>query len=91
MSLTISIDAMGGDNGPEVTIPASLDCLKQNSELKLILVGDEATIKSLLPNDLSDVQNRLTIQHASQRVEMDESPSKAFEGDSSISTRCEAC
>ncbi len=87
MSLTISIDAMGGDNGPEVTIPASLDCLKQNSELKLILVGDEATIKSLLPNDLSDVQNRLTIQHASQRVEMDESPSKALKNKKDSSMR----
>ena len=34
MSLTISIDAMGGDHGPQVTIPASLDCLKNNPELR---------------------------------------------------------
>jgi glycerol-3-phosphate acyltransferase PlsX len=54
VSLTISIDAMGGDYGPEVTIPASLDCLKNNPDLKLILVGDEAVIKQLLPQELAD-------------------------------------
>ena len=48
MSLTISIDAMGGDFGPQVTIPASLDCLKSNPDLNLILVGDEVIIKQLL-------------------------------------------
>ncbi|CAG1021358.1 partial Phosphate acyltransferase, partial [Patescibacteria group bacterium] len=78
MSLTISIDAMGGDHGPSVTIPASLDCLRNNPELKLILVGDEAVLKPLLEQDLSTYANRLSIQHASQRVEMDESPAKVL-------------
>ncbi|MDD1613726.1 MAG: phosphate acyltransferase, partial [Methylococcaceae bacterium] len=66
---------MGGDHGPEVTIPASLDCLKNNPDLKLILVGDETVIKQLLPPELADYQDRLTIHHASQCVGMDESPS----------------
>ena len=78
MSLTISIDAMGGDHGPKVTIPASLDCLKSNPDLKLILVGDETVIKQLLPQKWVDFQDRLTIHHASQCVSMDESPSKAL-------------
>ena len=87
MSLTISIDAMGGDHGPEVTIPASLDCLKINPNLKLILVGDELVIKVHLPNDLSPYQDRLSIHHASQRVEMDESPSKALKNKKDSSMR----
>ena len=87
MSLTISIDAMGGDQGPQVTIPASLDCLKHNPNLKLILVGDESVIKGLLPNDLSPYQDRLSIHHASQRVEMDESPSKALKNKKDSSMR----
>lgn len=78
VSLTISIDAMGGDYGPSVTIPASLDCLKNNSELKLILVGDEAVLKPLLEQELQTYSDRLSIQHASQRVEMDDSPAKAL-------------
>ncbi len=87
MSLTISIDAMGGDNGPEITIPASLECLRNSPNLKLILVGDEAVIKRLLPNDLSPYQDRLSIHHASQCVEMDESPSKALKNKKDSSMR----
>jgi len=87
VSLTISIDAMGGDQGPQVTIPASLDCLKHNPNLKLILVGDELIIKGLLPNELGTYQDRLSIHHASQRVEMDESPSKALKNKKDSSMR----
>ena len=87
VSLTISIDAMGGDLGPEVTIPASLDCLKNNPDLKLILVGDQSVIKQLLPKGLDYYQDRLTIHHASQCVEMDESPSKALKNKKDSSMR----
>jgi glycerol-3-phosphate acyltransferase PlsX len=78
---------MGGDYGPEVTIPASLDCLKNNPDLKLILVGDEAVIKQLLLQELADYQDRLTIHHASQCVGMDESPSKALKNKKDSSMR----
>ncbi|MGZ8200472.1 MAG: phosphate acyltransferase PlsX, partial [Methylosarcina sp.] len=64
MSLTISIDAMGGDHGPEVTIPASLECLKSNPDLKLILVGDQVVLTQHLGENLNTFQGRLTIQHA---------------------------
>mgnify|MGYP001478515162 CR=1 FL=1 len=37
---SIAIDAMGGDVGPKVTIPASLDALKKYPNLHIILVGD---------------------------------------------------
>jgi phosphate acyltransferase len=87
VSLTISIDAMGGDYGPDVTIPASLDCLKNNPDLKLILVGDEAVLKPKLAQALIDFHDRLTIQHASQCVEMDESPSKALKNKKDSSMR----
>ncbi|WP_268116906.1 phosphate acyltransferase PlsX [Methylobacter sp. YRD-M1] len=87
MSLTISIDAMGGDHGPEVTIPASLDCLKSNPDLKLILVGDEAVLKPQLTEALIEFKDRLTIQHASQCVGMDESPSKALKNKKDSSMR----
>ena len=87
VSLTISIDVMGGDFGPEVTIPASLDCLKNNPDLRLILVGDQSVIKQSLPNQLDFYQNKLTILHASQCVEMDESPSKALKNKKDSSMR----
>jgi len=87
VSLTISIDAMGGDHGPAVTIPASLDCLKNNPNLKLILVGDETLLKEQLAQALILYQDRLFIQHASQCVGMDESPSKALKNKKDSSMR----
>ncbi|MCX7067824.1 MAG: phosphate acyltransferase PlsX [Methylococcales bacterium] len=87
MSLTISIDAMGGDFGPKVTIPASLDCLKNNPDLTLILVGNEAVLEPLLTQELVDYSGRLSIQHASQCVEMHESPAKALKNKKDSSMR----
>ncbi|MBV1885403.1 MAG: phosphate acyltransferase, partial [Gammaproteobacteria bacterium] len=37
--LTIAVDAMGGDHGVSVSVPAARLCLKQNQNLDLILVG----------------------------------------------------
>ncbi len=87
MSSTISIDAMGGDLGPQVTIPASLACLKANPELKLIMVGDQEVLTGLLSDALVDYKDRISIHHASQLVEMDESPQKALKNKKDSSMR----
>ncbi|WP_192828630.1 phosphate acyltransferase PlsX [Methylocucumis oryzae] len=88
MSLIISIDAMGGDHGVNVTIPAALKCLKQNSELTLILVGDETVLKQRVGESaLASYQDRLQIYHASQCVAMDESPAKALKNKKDSSMR----
>jgi len=87
VSLTISIDAMGGDFGFNVTIPASLKCLAANPNLTLILVGDERILRENLAQALIAYPQRLKIQHASQRVEMDESPTKALKNKKDSSMR----
>lgn len=77
--VTIAIDAMGGDQGPAVVIPAALHILQKQPELQLILVGDTVHLDPLIaahcPHGLPA---RLSIQHASQQVEMDESPAVAL-------------
>jgi len=78
---------MGGDYGPRVTIPASLDCLKDNPDLKLILVGDETVLMPQIAGALTEFQGRLIIQHASECVGMDESPSKALKNKKDSSMR----
>jgi len=87
VSLTISIDAMGGDFGTSVTIPASLACLSANPDLSLIMVGDQVILNELLARALVDFQDRLVIQHASERVEMDDSPTKALKNKKDSSMR----
>ncbi len=46
--LTLALDAMGGDFGPCVTVPASLQALANDMQLKLLLVGDPDIIIPLL-------------------------------------------
>lgn len=75
---------MGGDFGAEVVVPAALDFLKRDSEVDLILVGNEGVIRQHLDGADSD---RLQIRHASQEVGMDELPSKALRGKKDSSMR----
>lgn len=44
----ISIDAHGGDFGPDVTVPAALNVLRRHPDLKLIIVGLIDPLHSLL-------------------------------------------
>ncbi|MGE3920171.1 MAG: phosphate acyltransferase PlsX, partial [Gammaproteobacteria bacterium] len=79
----IAIDAMGGDFGCSETIPAVLSVLPNHPDIRFILVGDEAEIKKFLPSTLN---HRISIQHASETVAMDEPPAQAlrFKKDSSM-------
>jgi phosphate acyltransferase len=84
---TIAIDAMGGDYGPEVTIPAALLALQQEEALSLIIVGDKATLLPYLEATPAALKQRLHIHHATQRVEMDESPTLALRNKKDSSMR----
>jgi len=84
---TISIDAMGGDHGPDVVIPAAIRALTKHSGIKLILVGDENILTAKLKEYQVQNDSRFIIQHASQQVEMDESPALALRGKKDSSMR----
>lgn len=77
MSIQIAIDAMGGDHGLSVTIPASIDAINAFSDIHIILVGQESLIKDELAKQQYD-SSKITVQHADQVVEMDDLPSKAL-------------
>lgn len=47
-SLTIALDAMGGDFGPDTVIPGAALALKENPNLKFLIYGDESRINPLL-------------------------------------------
>lgn len=87
MSLTIALDAMGGDHGPSVTVPASLVALAQHPELHLILVGDQGELEAELARRAVPDPGRITIRHATQRVEMHELPSQALRNKKDSSMR----
>jgi len=84
-SITIALDAMGGDHGPQVVVPAALGFLKKDQDCHLILVGREDAIREYLPQ--GGLPARLSVHHASQEVAMDELPSRALRGKKDSSMR----
>jgi len=72
MTIKISIDCMGGDHGPSVTIPAAVSFLKREPDAELILVGLEDVIRAELKKLHVDAHPRITVQHASEQVTMDD-------------------
>ncbi|MHB1240032.1 MAG: phosphate acyltransferase PlsX [Gammaproteobacteria bacterium] len=74
----IALDALGGDHGSDVVIPAALQVLREFPQLRLILVGDRSVIDASLAKVGGRAGDRLEIHHASERVEMDDPPSHAL-------------
>ena len=86
-SPTIALDAMGGDIGASVIVSAAVHAVSKNQNLNLILVGDENTINAELVNNNASAGDRLSVHHASEKVEMDELPSRALRGKKDSSMR----
>lgn len=87
MAISIAIDAHGGDHGISVTVPAAISALASNSELSIILVGQEDPLNRELVKHNASLSDRLSIIHASQIVGMDESPALALRGKKDSSMR----
>jgi phosphate acyltransferase len=87
MDITLAIDAMGGDHGPHVTVPAALEALKQDSEINIVLVGLADAIEAELRACGATTSSRLRIHHASEVVAMDESPQSALKNKKDSSMR----
>ena len=48
MDVTIAIDAMGGDHGPRITVPAAVEYLRQHPNDAIVLVGISDAIEAEL-------------------------------------------
>jgi len=55
---------MGGDHGPSEVVPGALDHARNHGEDRLILVGDEATIRRLA----GSLPPNVSIVHASEVI-----------------------
>lgn len=72
--MKLSLDAMGGDNAPDINIDGAKQALEHVDALeKLYLVGDEAELKRRCDAAGFGGDPRLEIVHASEVVGMDES------------------
>jgi glycerol-3-phosphate acyltransferase PlsX len=93
--VTVAVDAMGGDHGPAPIIEGAIQAAKlSKGRYKVVLVGDEVAIKTELAQGVGkdefeedDLKKYgVEVVHASQTVEMHESPTDALrrKRDSSI-------
>lgn len=76
--ITIALDAMGGDHGPDVVVPAAIKALDKHPDIRIILVGRKAILQPYLDKVSTHSGTRLTTHHASEVVAMDESPAFAL-------------
>ena len=81
----IVIDAMGGDYAPKQQVLGAVDALKKDSDLYLILCGDETQINEVLSTCEYD-KSRLEIIHTTEIIDMNEVPTKAVKTKKDSST-----
>ena len=86
-NLTVALDAMGGDFGPRVTVPAAVQALSYFPELKVILIGDRNAITSQLSSLGRMPDSRLSIQHCDRVISNSEKPSLALRNSQGSSMR----
>ncbi|MDZ7332568.1 MAG: phosphate acyltransferase PlsX [candidate division KSB1 bacterium] len=86
--MRIAIDAMGGDFAPRQNVSGAISAARRSKgRLEIVLVGDKVQIQNELTRHFRIQDLPLSIHHASEKVEMDESPASALKQkkDASIS------
>jgi len=76
MSVKISIDAMGGDFGPSVTMEAVIRVLADHSDVSVLVFGNLSEMQPCIDKNLSsDISSRLEICHCESQVDCHDKPS----------------
>lgn len=83
--IILALDAMGGDHGPAVVVPAAVRFAKANPECRLVLVGQEDAIRAEF--EKGESPPGISLRHASEVVGMDEAPAAALRGKKDSSMR----
>ncbi|WDR06080.1 phosphate acyltransferase PlsX [Devosia rhodophyticola] len=76
-TIRISVDAMGGDNGPRVALHGALLALKDRKNTSFVFHGPSATLTPLL-DEFPELKPVSTIRDCDVVIAMDEKPSQAL-------------
>ena len=74
--IIISVDAMGGDNGPAAVVGGLAKSVQKNPEIGFILHGDRAVLAPLV--ERRRISDRCEIRHAEEVVQMDDRPAQVM-------------
>lgn len=84
-TITISLDAMGGDHGPEVVVPGAAKALESRPGLRFLFHGDESRIAPLLEANAA-LKAVSEVRHTDIAVRMDDKPSQALRAGRRVSS-----
>ena len=76
-NIKVVVDAMGGDNAPEVTVEGAVEALKVSDKISIILTGRTEDIKKELQKYSYD-ESRISIVQADDVIGFDEPPVMAI-------------
>jgi glycerol-3-phosphate acyltransferase PlsX len=76
-SLAISLDAMGGDNAPEMVVRGADIARRRFPQCRFMFFGDEAKVRPLL-DSLPELKKVSTLRHTVSVVTMDDKPGQAL-------------
>ncbi len=82
--IRIAVDAMGGDYGPSITIPACVSLISKHPRLDICLFGDAKLINPLIPAENSKC---FSVVHCAETIAMSDKPSVALRGKKDSSLR----
>jgi glycerol-3-phosphate acyltransferase PlsX len=85
-SITIALDAMGGDRAPAMVLNGADLALERHPQARFLLFGQESQIAPLLAR-LPRLAGVATIHHTSEMVQDDDKPSQALRGGRQSSMR----
>lgn len=83
---TVSLDAMGGDNAPDIVIKGAELVASSNSNVDFLIYGDENKISPLL-NSCPSLKKKSKLIHTDSYISADEKPSNALRKGGSSSMR----
>jgi len=74
---TIAIDAMGGDNAPGAIVQGAIEAIKENKDVKIVLVGTKEPVDAEL-SKYDYPKDRIDVVYTTEEIEMGEHPVQAI-------------
>ena len=86
-NIRIAIDAMGGDGGPSIIMPAISNFLNDNKEVSVTAYGDENFLNQYVTGFKDNIIDRLDVVNTQDNISSDESPVSALRNKKKSSMR----